>query len=61
MVGDVNGDGSVKSNDLLMLKKYLLGLEDLTTSQLANADINGDGDVKSNDLLQLKKMLLGLA
>ena len=61
LVGDVNGDGSVKSNDLLMLKKYLLGLEDLTTSQLANADINGDGDVKSNDLLQLKKMLLGLA
>ena len=46
---------------MVMLKKYLLGLEDLTTSQLANADINGDGDVKSNDLLQLKKMLLGLA
>ena len=61
LAGDVNGDGYVKSNDLLMLKKYLLGLEDLTTSQLANADVNGDGDVKSNDLLQLKKILLGLA
>ena len=28
LLGDVNGDGQVKSNDLLQLKKYLLGLVD---------------------------------
>lgn len=59
--GDTTCDGEVKSNDLLLLKKYLLGLSDLTPQALANADINGDGDVKSNDLLALKKFLLGLA
>lgn len=58
-LGDVNGDGSVKSNDLLILKKYLLGISDLVARNLQNADINSDGSVKSNDLLLLKKQLLG--
>lgn len=61
ILGDVNGDGSVKSNDLLLLKKFLLGLSEETEIVRVSADINGDGDVKSNDLLQLKKYLLGLA
>ena len=60
LLGDVNCDGSVKSNDLLLLKKYLLGLEDLSEQSFKNSDINGDGSVKSNDLLTLKKYLLGL-
>ena len=60
ILGDVNGDGKVKSNDLLLLKKYLLGLCDDTEIVRASADINGDGSVKSNDLLLLKKYLLGL-
>jgi len=58
--GDVNCDGNVKSNDLLLLKKYLLGLSDITPQGLLNADITHDGNVKSNDLLLLKKYLLGL-
>jgi len=60
LIGDVNCDGNVKSNDLLLLKKYLLGLSDVTEQGLKNADINHDGNVKSNDLLMLKKFLLGL-
>ncbi|MCC8069200.1 MAG: dockerin type I domain-containing protein [Ruminococcus sp.] len=60
LLGDVNVDGSIKSNDLLLLKKYLLGLDDLSGQELVNADVNVDGDVKSNDLLLVKKYLLGL-
>lgn len=60
LLGDVNCDGFVKSNDLLLLKKYLLGLDDLSEQSFKNSDINGDGSVKSNDLLTLKKYLLGL-
>lgn len=60
ILGDVTGDGQVKSNDLLTLKKYLLGLEDFTDAQFKNADVTKDGQVKSNDLLTLKKYLLGL-
>jgi len=58
--GDVNCDGQVKSNDMLLLKKYLLGLADVTDQGLLNADVTHDGGVKSNDLLKLKKYLLGL-
>jgi len=58
--GDVNVDGQVRSNDMLLLKKYLLGLADVTDQGLLNADVTHDGSVKSNDLLKLKKFLLGL-
>lgn len=60
LLGDVNGDGDVKSNDLLLLKKYLLGLAEETDINMLNSDTTGDGEVKSNDLLLLKKYLLGL-
>ena len=60
VLGDINGDNDVKSNDLLQLKKYLLGLDSLSEQGLANADVTQDGEVKSNDLLLLKKYLLGL-
>ena len=60
VLGDVNGDGQVKSNDLLLLKKYLLGLVDITDINATNSDVTGDGNIKSNDLLLLKKFLLGI-
>lgn len=62
--GDINCDGQVKSNDLLLLKKYLIGLAEVPTDipeqGLKNVDVTHDGSVKSNDLLKLKKYLLGL-
>lgn len=59
--GDVNGDGQVKSNDLLLLKKYLMGFIEAKDINMANSDVTGDGEVKANDLLLLKKYLLGLS
>ncbi len=56
IVGDVNLDGSVKTSDLVVLKKYLLGYDINIT--LATADIVPDGQVKTSDLLALKKYLL---
>lgn len=60
ILGDVNGDKQVKSNDLLLLKKYLLGLVDISDINAKNSDVTGDGNIKSNDLLLLKKFLLGI-
>jgi len=64
--GDVNLDGSLKSNDLLLLKMHLIGLETSVNGEVVDldtiptADLTHDGSVKSNDLLQLKKVILGL-
>jgi len=58
--GDVTCDGNVKSNDLLLLKKYLLGVSSLPEQALKNSDVTHDGKVATNDLLKLKKFLLGL-
>jgi len=60
LLGDINCDNQIKSNDILMLKKCLLGLEELSTEAMNNADLSGDNSIKSNDLLQLKALLLGL-
>lgn len=60
VLGDVNGDGNVNSADLLLLKKYLLGLEEASSIAWNNADYNQDTNVNTLDLLMLKKFLLGL-
>jgi hypothetical protein len=59
--GDVNGDGEVLANDLLLIKKHVLGITALEGESANNADINGDGEVLANDLLVVKKYILGMS
>lgn len=61
LLGDVNGDGNVMGNDLLLLKKYALGLAEISDINFNNSDVNKDGEVNGLDLLMLKKYNLGLA
>ncbi len=53
--GDINQNGIVDAEDVLLLKKYLLGANTLTPEQAIYADINEDGKINSFDLAQLKK------
>lgn len=59
VVGDVDGDGSVKVADLVMLSKYLLTSGKLTATQSASADIDGDGRLDVYDLVLLRQILVG--
>ncbi len=54
--GDINQNGIVDAEDVLMLKKYLLGANTLTPEQAKYADINEDGKINSFDLAKLKKI-----
>ncbi len=58
MVGDVTGDGTINSADLLTIKKYLAGTSQLTRDQLLAADLDGDGQVTAADATLLAKILV---
>ncbi len=53
ILGDVNGDGEVKLNDALLLRRYIAGYQ--LQIDLEAADLNGDGEVKLNDALLLRR------
>lgn len=55
MVGDANGDGRNRVNDLSILKKIIAGDYDANDKQSEGADCNLDGKNSSTDLLAWKK------
>lgn len=56
--GDVNLDGTVSVNDVVMLQKYLLNVQKFSYDNFMIADMNQDGRVNVFDLILLKKKLL---
>ena len=54
--GDVNADEKIDLNDILVLKKYILGIQ-TDNINLKYADVNDDGQADLKDLLSLKKYL----
>ena len=58
-LGDVNEDGSVNSTDYALVKRHILGTQELKGTGLANADVNEDGSVNSTDYALIKRFILG--
>ena len=56
-LGDVNLDGTVNVQDVVLLQKYLLRKETLTAEQAKVADVNKDGVVNVIDLSRLKLLM----
>ncbi len=59
MGGDVNGNGSVESNDAALIRNGVL-FDDLDGLSLEAADLNFNGKVDSNDYIILRKFILGM-
>lgn len=61
-LGDINGDKSVDSLDLMALRRHLAGLSsDGTTFVSKAADMDGSGTIDSLDLMSLRRKLAGLS
>lgn len=58
--GDIDLDGEITSNDVLLARRYVSGLEDLTDEQLYCGDLNEDDDVTSADILLIRRIIAGL-
>ena len=58
VLGDVNGDGKVKSTDYMRIKNYILKKSELSDAEMAAADVNEDGKVKSTDYMRIKNYIL---
>ena len=59
-IGDIDGDGTVTSNDALDVLRASVGAADLTPDQKKLADVDGDGELTSNDALAMLRYSVGL-
>ena len=60
LYGDVDGNGTVELNDVVLLNRNLLGLSPLTEAQLQAADFNQDTVIDSGDSLLILRSLVHL-
>ena len=60
VLGDVNGNDSVDTTDLALIKLFLAGINELDETGTIAGDLNEDGEVNTSDLAQLKLMLAGI-
>ncbi len=58
--GDVDGNYSVNTADLLELQQHMLGISPLSDNALNFADVNGDGVVDSADMVMLQAEIINL-
>ena len=58
--GDLNGDGRVDVQDVVLVMRHSLGLVVLNDLQGFLADVNGDGKVNVRDVSQIMQKSLGI-
>lgn len=61
LYGDLNADAKIGLADLVQLKKYILGYNNLNSDKLKAADVNKDGKVTLTDLVLMKKKILKIS
>ena len=59
ILGDVNGDGIVEYNDVMLAYRAYLGETELTADQLAAVDRNGNGAVEEAEYLAIYQIYIG--
>lgn len=60
IMGDVDGDGVVTMRDVLLLRKYVMGIIDETEINLSVADLDESGEITVKDVLLLRRAYLGI-
>lgn len=58
--GDINGDGTLNTQDLLLVKRHIIGYKTLNRYQFRVGDINSNQKINTQDLLLIKRHLMGV-
>ena len=61
MLGDVSGDGIVKSKDYMMIKNNIMGTLELTDIEKRAADVSMDSEIKSKDYMIIKNHIMEIS
>ncbi len=56
ITGDIDNDGKLAVNDLVLINKHLLAVSPLTAEQCRRADLNSDETIDAFDLVMLRKL-----
>ena len=54
-LGDVDLNGTIDENDILILRRYIVGMENFNSKQTMSADINKDGMINAIDVTILRR------
>lgn len=58
--GDINDDGEINVQDVALVMKHVLEIEELTDAEQAVADVNGDSEIDVKDVTLIMQYSLGL-
>ena len=56
--GDINDDGSIDNNDIVLLRDYLTGKSDISVEYYGKIDILNDNKIDIFDMIALKRIIL---
>ena len=60
--GDLNADGVVNLDDVIILRQYLAGMIELTDEQIKAGDVyGGDAEITLDDVIVMRQYLAGIA
>jgi hypothetical protein len=59
-MGDINADGEINVQDVVLVMQHVLNLETLTAAQQGRADVNGDSLINVQDVTLIMQFALGL-
>jgi len=59
--GDVDGSGQITNADLVMVARYIVGVESDNDDAIeVNGDVDGDGEVNNSDLVRIARIIVGI-
>lgn len=61
ILGDANGDGEIATEDMVLLRQYLLGTLETEIADVMVFDVYADGVINLKDLVRYKKYFAGIA